>query len=64
MTNIIDTPTTESVKTLSGFNLDMQLIKTYTNGKLFFCQERLCMTDLDNNEITSLDVIHHLDDIL
>lgn len=64
MINIIDTPKTESVKVLNGLEIDMQLIKTYTNGKLFFCQERLCMTDLDNKEISSIDVINHLHDIL
>lgn len=47
----------EIVKTLNGLSLSMTLIKTYPNGKLFFCQERLCLTDTDNNEILSEDII-------
>jgi hypothetical protein len=42
---------------MNGLSFEMQLIKVYPNGKLFFCQERLCVTDLNNKEITSNDVI-------
>jgi hypothetical protein len=54
----------EIVKTLNGLELEMQLIKTYTSGKLFFSQERLCITDLNNVEINSLDIINYVSGIL
>lgn len=47
----------ETVTTLNGLSLEMQLINVYPNGKLFFCQERLCVTDANNNEIVSNDII-------
>jgi len=54
----------EQVKTLNGLTLNMQLIKEYTNGKLFFCQERLCITNLNNEEIRSYDVISYIEEIV
>lgn len=47
-----------------GVGLEMQLIKTYTNGKLFFCQERLCVTTLDNREIESEDIIDIVEQVM
>lgn len=54
----------EIVKTLNGLEVEMQLLKTYHNGKLFFAQERLCLTDMSNKEINSLDIINYLIDII
>lgn len=53
----------ETVHTLNGLHLSMQLIKVYPNGKLFFAQERLCITDLNNNEIESNDIIDLVEQI-
>ena len=54
----------EQVRTLNGLTLTMQLIKEYTYGKLFFCQERLCITNLYNEEIRSYDVISFIEEIV
>ena len=42
---------------INGLSIECKLIKTYTNGKLFFAQERLVVTDLNNVYIKSVDVI-------
>lgn len=55
---------TEIVMLKIGVGLEMQLIKTYTNGKLFFCQERLCVTTLDNREIESEDIIDIVEQVM
>ena len=55
---------TEIVSLKIGINLEMQLIKVYPKGKLFFCQERLCVTNLINQEIVSNDIIDILEEIL
>ena len=54
----------ELIKTLTGLEVEAKLVKTYSKGKLFFAQERLCLTDLDNNELISLDLLDYLTDIL
>lgn len=55
---------TEIVSLKIGINLEMQLIKVYPKGKLFFCQERLCVTDLDNKELVSNDIIDLVEAVL
>lgn len=55
---------TEIVSLRIGINLEMQLIKTYSKGKLFFLQERLCVTDLSNKELASEDIIDLVEQVL
>lgn len=52
------------VTTLSGLEIDMILVKEYERGRLFFAQERLCLTDLDNKEIRSFDIISFVEDVV
>lgn len=40
------------------------LVKEYPKGKLFFAQERLIVTDLNNNELISNDIIDLVEEIL
>jgi len=54
----------EQVKLKIGITLEMELIKKYRKGKLFFLQERLCLTDLKNNEIQSNDIIDFIEQII
>lgn len=54
----------EIVITKNGWSIEMQLIKTYPNGKLFFAQERICTTDLNNNEMTSTDIVDLVEEIM
>lgn len=46
----------------NGLVLEAKLIQIYyAHGKkLFFLQERIMLTDLDNNEIDSLDLIEFI----
>jgi hypothetical protein len=55
---------TEIVSLRIGVNLEMQLVKVYPKGKLFFLQERLCVTDLSNKELVSDDIIDLVKQIL
>ena len=48
----------ETVFTKNDLSLSAFLIETYPNGKLFFLQDRLLITDLSNNEVDSMDVIN------
>lgn len=54
----------ENVVTKNGLVLSMLLVDTYRYGKLFYFQERLCITDLDNKEIDSHDIIDLIEEIL
>jgi len=45
------------VTTMNGLSLEMKHLKTYSTRKVFFHQDRICVTDLNNNEILSLDLI-------
>lgn len=54
----------ELVKLPMGTKVPMQLIKTYKNGKLFFCQERIYITTLDNTVINSNDIIDFVEEVL
>lgn len=54
----------EQIYTLNGLILRASLIKIYERGKLFFLQDRLLVTDHNNNEINSLDIISLVEDIL
>jgi hypothetical protein len=41
--------------------LNARFIRDLPNGnKLFYCQDRLCITDNNNNEIKSSDVINYI----
>lgn len=53
----------ETVNTKDGLKFEMKLVKTYPNGKLFFFQERLCITNLNNVEIESIDIIDCVEQI-
>ena len=46
-----------NVSQINGLSIECKLIKTYSKGKLFFAQERLVVTDLNNVYIKSVDVI-------
>ena len=63
LTNTAEIMNTENVKTNNGLEIAMILVKIYPNGKLFFAQERLCITDLDNKEIDSKDLINFVESI-
>lgn len=41
----------------NGLVLYAQFIKSYGIRKLFLCQDRLVLTDLEDNEINSMDII-------
>ena len=47
----------EKIKTLKGLVIDARFVEEYPHGKLFFAQERLVVTDLENNELANIDVI-------
>ena len=53
----------EKVFLKGGLSLVAQLIKKYPNGKLFFLQERLLVTNLKNQEIESVDIIDIVEQI-
>ena len=54
----------EKVKLKMGITLEMELVKKYRKGKLFYLQERLCLTDLKNNEIQSMDIIDFVEQVI
>lgn len=41
----------------NGLSLSALLVKVYPKGKLFFLQDRLLLTDFNNNQVDSFDVI-------
>lgn len=47
----------ELVQTRNGLKLEMQFLKQAESIKVFYCQDRVCITDLFNVEITSIDLI-------
>lgn len=49
----------QNVHCKNGLALEAKLIQIYRvhGKKLFFLQERIMLTDLDNNEIDSIDLI-------
>lgn len=53
----------ETILTKNGLKLSAIFIKEYPNGKLFFCQERIVITNLDNNELSSIDIIDIVEEI-
>jgi len=52
------------ISTKNGYKLMAKHIKTYSKGILWFCQERLVITDLQHNEISSNDIIDLVEEIL
>ena len=50
----------EEVNTLNGLKIQMMLIDRFENTKLFYCQNRICLTTLSNNEIDSTDLIEFI----
>jgi hypothetical protein len=56
--------TMEKVTTLNGLCLEMQLLSSSDEQKLFIHQERLCITDLSNNELFSKDILSYLQEDL
>jgi hypothetical protein len=49
----------EIVKTKNGLELSMELLTTDSERKLFIDQERFYITNLDNEELESIDVIDY-----
>ena len=49
---------------IKGLSIECKLIKTYTNGKLFFAQERLVITDLNNVYIKGADIIDIVEEVM
>lgn len=49
---------------IKGLSIECKLIRTYSNGKLFFAQERLVVTDLNNIYTKDMDVIDLVKEIL
>ena len=49
---------------INGLSIECKLIKTYSKGKLFFAQERLVITDLNNIYVKSVDVIDIIEEIM
>ena len=60
----MDLSNLEWVLCKNGIRLQMQLIREYKNGKLFFDQERLCITDVNNTELNSNDIIDLVEEIM
>lgn len=52
------------INTKNGYKLMATHIKTYSKGMLWFCQERLVITDLQHNEIISNDIINLVEEIM
>ena len=52
------------INTKSGYKLMATHIKTYSKGILWFCQEKLVITDLQHNEIVSKDIIDLVKEIV
>ena len=52
------------INTKNGYKLMAKHIKTYSKGILWFCQERLIITDLQHNEIISNDIIDLVEEIM
>ena len=50
----------QEVRMLDGRSAIMELVKEYAYGKLFYCQERLYVTDKKNVAVEELDVITNL----
>jgi len=53
----------ETIHTSNGLNILGELIATYAsyNRKVFLSQDRICITDSNNNEITNVDLLPLLD---
>lgn len=47
----------ETVTTLNGLKIKARLVQEYPKGRLYYAQERLIVTNNDNKEIKSIDVI-------
>lgn len=54
----------ETIITVNGMHIEAFLIKEYLKGKLFFAQERLVICTLNNEEITSKDLIGFVSPII
>ena len=52
------------IQTKNGYKLMAKHIKTYSKGILWFCQERLVITDLQHNEMSSNDIIDFFEKIM
>ena len=48
---------TETIRTLKGLSVKARLVQEYPKGRLYYAQERLVITDNNNKEIESLDVV-------
>ena len=53
----------ETVNTKNGLKIEMLLVDTFERGKLFYAQNRLCLTDNDNNEVNKLDVLSFVEEV-
>ena len=51
----------EKITTLNGLVLEALFIKHYENCKLFFCQDRMVLTNIINMEIVSIDILLWID---
>lgn len=47
----------ENIKTKNGLVIKARLVQEYPKGRLYYAQEHLVVTDNNNNETKSLDVI-------
>ena len=53
----------QTVLTKNKLALEAKLIQVYPNGKLFFLQDRIIVTDKNNLEIDNIDIIHLIEKI-
>ena len=49
---------------INGLSIECNLIKTYSKGKLFFAQERLVITDLNNVYIKNVNIIDIVEEVM
>lgn len=47
----------ETIHTLNNLYVQAQLIKEYSMHRLFFCQDRIVLTNMLNQELVSHDVL-------
>jgi hypothetical protein len=47
----------ETVHTLKGIPVKAKLVQEFPKGRLFYAQERLMVTDNNNKELKSMDII-------
>ena len=60
----METAKVQGITTKTGLKINANFINLYHTGKLFFAQERLMITDFNNNELNSLDIIEFVTPIM